>query len=102
MYSNISILLHSLYRNQGISGYILQGDQRIKISAEIIKDHGCPWDEETCEYAATKGHLEVLKYAHENGCPWDIASFHHDLDLEGSELSEEVLAYLETLGDQSS
>ena len=22
-------------------------------------------------YAAKKGHLNCLKYAHENGCPWD-------------------------------
>ena len=69
---------------------------------KYLRELQYPWDEKTCEYAAAGGHLEVLKYAHENGCPWDIASFHHDLDLEGSELSEEVLAYLETLGDQSS
>ena len=30
-----------------------------------------PWDEETCESAAQKGHLDVLMYARENGCPWD-------------------------------
>ena len=41
---------------------------------EVLKyahENGCPWDEETCEVAAREGHLEVLKYAHENGCPWD-------------------------------
>jgi hypothetical protein len=31
----------------------------------------CPWDSKTCENAARGGHLEVLKYAHENRCPWD-------------------------------
>jgi len=24
-----------------------------------------------CEYAYSNGHLEVLKYLHENGGPWD-------------------------------
>jgi len=33
-------------------------------------ENGCPWDKYTCEYAAYNGHLECLKYAHENGCPW--------------------------------
>ena len=34
-------------------------------------EHGCPWDSNTCSYAAGAGHLEVLRYAHEHGCPWD-------------------------------
>ena len=41
---------------------------------EVLKwahENGCPWDEETCAYAARGGRLEVLKWAHENGCPWD-------------------------------
>ena len=33
--------------------------------------NGCLWDEETCEYAAEGGHLEVLQWARANGCPWD-------------------------------
>ena len=33
--------------------------------------NGCPWNEETCKYAAGNGHLAVLQWAHENGCPWD-------------------------------
>jgi hypothetical protein len=31
----------------------------------------CPWDEETCAYAARGGHLEVLKRVREHDCPWD-------------------------------
>ena len=27
----------------------------------------------TCYRAARSGHLEVLKYAHEQGCPFDLA-----------------------------
>ena len=34
-------------------------------------EKGCPWDEDTCRYAAEEHHLEVLKYARENGCPED-------------------------------
>ena len=34
-------------------------------------ENGCPWDERTCEYVAKYGHLDCLKYAHENGCSWD-------------------------------
>ena len=38
-------------------------------------ENGCPWDEVTCSEAAENGHLECLKYAHENGCPWDEEMF---------------------------
>ena len=38
---------------------------------KYAREHGCPWDEETCRLAALNGQLECLKYAHENGCPWD-------------------------------
>src|SRR5680860_920011 len=34
-------------------------------------ENGCSWDEITCKSAAENGHLECLKYAHENGCSWD-------------------------------
>ena len=34
-------------------------------------DNGCPWSEITCAYAANGGHLNVLKYAREKGCPWN-------------------------------
>lgn len=34
-------------------------------------ENGCEWDEYTCTCAARNGHLDVLKYAHENGCDWD-------------------------------
>jgi len=27
--------------------------------------NGCPWDEYTCQYAAYRGHLEVIQWAHE-------------------------------------
>ena len=31
-------------------------------------ENGCEWDEDTCSEAALNGHLDCLKYAHENGC----------------------------------
>ncbi len=37
-------------------------------------ENGCSWGENeynVCNVAANAGHLECLKYAHENGCPWD-------------------------------
>jgi hypothetical protein len=33
--------------------------------------NGCPWDRWTCAAAAVRGHLDVLKWARSNGCPWD-------------------------------
>ena len=32
-------------------------------------EHGCPWDTDTCTCAAQGGHLEMLRYAREHGCP---------------------------------
>ena len=32
-------------------------------------ENGCPWNWKTCAHAAANGHLKCLKYAHENGCP---------------------------------
>ena len=40
-------------------------------SLQYAHEHGCPWDVSTCEAAAEYGHLDCLKYAHEHGCPWD-------------------------------
>ncbi|KAL6069312.1 Ankyrin repeat domain-containing protein [Balamuthia mandrillaris] len=33
--------------------------------------NGCPWDEETCRFAAMHGQLEALQWARGNGCPWN-------------------------------
>ena len=29
------------------------------------------WDNWTCYIVVINGHLECLRYLHENGCPWD-------------------------------
>ena len=36
--------------------------------ARWAKERGCPWDEETCAYAAEGGHLEMLQWLRANGC----------------------------------
>ncbi len=33
-------------------------------------ENGRPWNEDICRYAAQNGNLDCLKYAHENGCSW--------------------------------
>ena len=41
---------------------------------EVLKwahENDCPWGVWTCAFAAENGHLEILKWAHENDCPWD-------------------------------
>jgi hypothetical protein len=35
-------------------------------------ENGCEFDSDTCLIATRHGYLECLKYAHENGCEWDI------------------------------
>jgi len=37
----------------------------------LLREYGCPWNEETCCYAAKAGSLDCLRYAHESGCPWN-------------------------------
>jgi len=39
-------------------------------------DPPCPWDTDTCKWAANEGHLEVLQWIRRPGkpegvCPWD-------------------------------
>ena len=35
-------------------------------------EEGCPWDKRTCSRAAEEGHKEVLEWAIANGCPEPI------------------------------
>lgn len=34
------------------------------------RENGCPWDDGPCTEAVKHGHLEVLKWARTNGCAW--------------------------------
>jgi len=37
---------------------------------KYMHENGCVWNVATSLYAAREGHLECLKYMHENGCKW--------------------------------
>ena len=54
--------------------------------------NGCPWDKETCSYAARGGHLEMPQWARANGCPWDKRT------LEWGKYSIELLKWAITNG----
>ena len=36
------------------------------------EDNKCPWDSNTCAYAAMNGHFDVLRWARDYDCPWDV------------------------------
>jgi hypothetical protein len=38
---------------------------------QLLRQHCCTWNTETCSDAAGGGHLEVLQWAWANGCDWD-------------------------------
>jgi hypothetical protein len=41
--------------------------------ARTVADPPCPWDEDTCAYAATNGYLALLQWARtvaDPPCPW--------------------------------
>ena len=47
-----------------------------------LRENNYPWGWRICEAAAEGGHLEVLKYAHENGCPgWNENLYHELCDI---------------------
>jgi hypothetical protein len=38
-----------------------------------MREHHCPWDEDTCHFAARCAPLEVLRWAIEHGAPVNAA-----------------------------
>ena len=34
-----------------------------------LRANGCPWNANTCAWAARNGHLELMNWARVNGCP---------------------------------
>ena len=55
-----------------------------------LRATGCPWNADTCLWAALHGHLETLRWAREHGCPWNAA---------GRELAATELGYTDDLGN---
>jgi len=44
---------------------------------EMVKycvENNCPMNEKACAHAADEGHLDVLKYLYEHDCPWDSST----------------------------
>jgi hypothetical protein len=41
---------------------------------KFAHENGCEWNKWTIEYAAERGHLDCLKYAYENGCDYELYS----------------------------
>ena len=46
----------------------LRGDLE---ALQWAREHGCPWDGRTWEFAAEGGHPAVFRWAWENDCEWD-------------------------------
>ena len=38
---------------------------------KYLHENNCKWNIDTMLCAVKNGHLDCVKYAHENGCPWD-------------------------------
>lgn len=43
---------------------------------QVLQQRGLDWKPYACSFAAQKGNLQALKWAHENGAPWDMAVMH--------------------------
>ncbi|ATZ80151.1 ankyrin repeat domain-containing protein [Bodo saltans virus] len=80
-YKNENGELYNFYKNMSLKTCFNNHDKcdgcyaAINGHLECLKyahENGCPWDSNTCLQAAGNGHLECLKYAHENGCPWNM------------------------------
>ena len=90
MYSLFNLSLRSLVKNQDYhqiynyfkekydiqycclisNGYIASENGHLEC-LKYAHENDCTWDEIICKYAAKNGYIECLKYAHENGCPWN-------------------------------
>ncbi len=45
-------------------------------------ENGCPWDYRTCQFAAERGYVDVVRWAMENGCPTEPTGEFDDDDDE--------------------
>jgi hypothetical protein len=45
---------------------------------KYLHENGCPWDRDTCKYAAHHKRWDCLQYAVDNKCPgWEIYAKKH-------------------------
>jgi len=52
------------------------------------REHDCPWDDGTCEFAAEGGHLEVLQWARANGRAMQVDPIKPTLSAPGTQRFE--------------
>ncbi|ATZ80155.1 ankyrin repeat domain-containing protein [Bodo saltans virus] len=81
-YKNDNGELHNFYKNMLLKACFDKNDKCKNCDdaaqnghLECLKyahENGCSWDLFTSSVAARNGHLECLKYAHENGCSWNL------------------------------
>ena len=76
--SGSSCVLSSFIKNQTVDGFswgaiicALTAESGHLDMLKYLHENGCPWDQQSCQRAAFNGHLDVLKYLHENGCDWN-------------------------------
>ena len=73
IYGNLECRSYYIMTGKSLDGACEKcGDAAEKGHLECLKylhENGCPWDENTCIGAASNGHLECLCYARENGMP---------------------------------
>ena len=60
------------YFSKSVCSVAARGGQ-LKVLQWLRSENGgkCHWAEATSRVAASEGHIELLKWAHQNGCPWN-------------------------------
>ena len=61
------------------------------------REHGCPWDKMTCQYAARFGQLEVLQWVRENDATGEVWSEWCVRTFAGVPRMVEVLTWVDEL-----
>ena len=62
------------------------------------RQHDCPWDSDTCTYAAIAGQLEVLQWVRENDATGEVWEERLVRTHASGPRKQEVLTWLDELG----
>jgi len=62
--------VHAPRKNQNIIAYAASNGHLNVV--KYMRKLGIAWDERTCRFAAMNGHIELLKWARANQCPWSF------------------------------